>query len=342
MFWSGQGIPNTNTMLIRYSLLFLLTGLLGGFGVDSVRADCVPSSEAIAVGSGVIHYDRAGIGPPLILLHGLFAQKDQWRTVLCILSTAGFDVIAPDLPGFGQSKEYPIAVYDLERQVILLEGFIDALDIEKFSLGGNSMGGAIAALYTGRHPGNVQHLAFIGPPLGLVPWGPRVRQAILQGVNPFIPLDDTQFELEMALLFVRPPEVPDEVRDSLIHDYSTRYRHYQQVWNIINLFDTVLHHIPREPRFDEIPALILWGESDAIYPVAGAELLHKRLSNSRLIILPKTGHLPMMEKPADTGEHLIRFLQVPTGYETPSAESLLSKRPLQLTPRDSDPLVSMP
>jgi pimeloyl-ACP methyl ester carboxylesterase len=326
-------------MLTRYSLLLLFAGLLGGFGVDYVRADCVPGSATIAVGTGVIHYDRAGAGPPLILLHGLFAQKEQWRTVLCILSTAGFDVIVPDLPGFGQSTEYPITVYDLERQVELLEDFVDALDIEKFSLGGNSMGGAIAALYTDRHPDNVQHLAFIGPPLGLVPWGPHVRQVILQGINPFIPLDDTQFELEMALLFVRPPEVPDEVRDPIIHDYSTRYRHYQRVWNIINLFDMVLHHIPREPRFDKIPALILWGESDAIYPVAGAELLHKRLSNSRLVILPETGHLPMMEKPEDTGEHLIRFLRAPTGHETPSVESFMAMPPSPHTevPRSPGP-----
>jgi abhydrolase domain-containing protein 6 len=297
-----------HSVLARIALLLLFAGLLTGIGVEAVAADCDFSSARIHVGEGEIHYDRAGRGYPVVLLHGLFAQKEQWHGVLCDLASAGFDAIAPDLPGFGQSGDYRVSVYDLNRQVNLLDRLTDALGVEKFDLAGNSLGGAIAALYTDRYPGRVHCLAFVGPPLGLEPWGPRVRQAIIQGINPFIPMDISQFDLEMALLFAQPPEVANEDRDSLIRDYVTRNHHYQQVWNIITLFDAVLQDNPGEQLGIDVPVLIIWGESDAIYPVAGAESLHRRLSDSRLITLPETGHLPMMERTAETGELLIRFL----------------------------------
>ena len=313
--------PVFKTLVSRYSLLFrfaillLFAGLLTGFIGEAAEADCDFSPAMVNVGGGEIHYDRAGTGPPVILLHGLFAQKEQWHDVLCNLAAAGFDAVALDLPGFGKSDDYPVTVYDLNRQVELLDNFIEALEIDEFNLAGNSMGGAIAALYAERFPEKVRQLAFIGPPLGLVPWGPHVRLAIIQGINPFIPTDSTQFDLEMALLFAHPPEVTDEVRNSLVREYVTQNHHYQQVWDIINLFDTVLQDPQRKPLLQKTPVLILWGESDSIYPVAGAESLHQRLHNSWLITLPETGHLPMMEKPVMTGRLLVQFLRKPANQE---------------------------
>jgi hypothetical protein len=80
----------------------------------------------------------------------------------------------------------------------------------------------------------------------------------------------------MALMFARPPKVPKNVRESLIRDYVTRNHHYQQVWNIVNLFDTVLYPAAGRVLTFEQPVLILWGESDAIYPIAGAAFLQQQ------------------------------------------------------------------
>ena len=312
-----KGLFPIDLLLTRLAVLLLLTGLLFSFSSRPAKAECDFSQATVNVGGGEIHYDRAGIGQPVILLHGLFAQKEQWQDVLCSLAAAGFDTIALDLPGFGQSEKYPVTVYDLNRQVELLDNFIEVLEIDELNLAGNSMGGAIAALYAEHFPGKVRQLAFVGPPLGLVPWGPRVRQAIIEGVNPFIPTDSAQFELEMALLFAHPPKVADEVRNSLVSDYVTQNHHYQQVWDIINLFNTVLQDSPGGPLLRKTPALILWGASDAIYPVGGAKPLHQRLHNSWLVSLPETGHLPMMEKPVETGKLLIQFLRKPASLEAP-------------------------
>ena len=97
----------------------------------------------------------------------------------------------------------------------------------------------------------------------------------------------------------------------------TRNHHYQQLWNIVNLFDTVLQGVLGEPLGIRVPVLILWGESDAVYPVSGAEPLRKRLAGSRLVTLSETGHLPMVERPTETGKLLVQFLREDTRPGSP-------------------------
>lgn len=303
----------TNGVLRRvraqFPFIWLLALLLWG-GAALADTQVAPLACEIAAGSvpldgGVVHYSRAGQGPTVLLLHGLFAQKEQWHALLCALAAAGFDALAPDLPGFGQSTGFPVTDYDLEHQVDLLHRFIGGLGLHEFALAANSMGGTIAALYVQRHPRGVRRLAFVGPPLGVVDWAPGVRQAIQDGINPFIPIDEDQLDLELRLLFATPPPVPAPVREALIKDYVARNRHYQQVWDSVNLYDRVLDH----PLKVSVPVLILWGESDGIYAVAGAQTLHRRLPGSTRITLPDAGHLPMMERPAETAAVLIPFLR---------------------------------
>ena len=293
------------------SLLALLAWGGPGFADGPLdAAGCSISDSTLDLDGGTIHYSRSGQGSPVLLLHGLFAQKEQWHAVLCALAGQGYDAIAPDLPGFGQSTGFDVAAYDLGAQAERLRGFADGLKIGAFDLVGNSMGGTIAAIYAERFPKDVKHLAFIGPPLGVIAWGPRVRQAIEGGINPFIPVDRTQFDLEMGILFDTPPEVPAEIRDTLIESYTKYNRHYQQVWDIVNLFDTALDKRPLDRPLDaRIPVLILWGEADAVYPVEGAATLQELLPGSRLVKLPRAGHLPMVERPAETASHLIAFLR---------------------------------
>lgn len=293
---------------IRLALLCLALALGGGSAfADSqwAGAGCSIASGSRDLDGGTIHYSRSGTGPRVLLLHGLFGQKEQWHPVLCALAGAGFDAIAPDLPGFGQSGGFQVDAYDLGAQAERLHRFAAALGPGTFDLAGSSMGGTVAAIYTERFPETVRRLAFVGPPLGVIEWGPRVRQAIEQGINPFIPIDRGQFDLEMSLLFAVPPEIPAGLRDALIGGYASRNRHYQQVWDIVNLYDTALD----QPLGIATPVLILWGESDGIYPIDGAPALQARLPGSRLVPLPRAGHLPMLERPAETAARLIAFLK---------------------------------
>ena len=288
-----------------FLILLLFLGLNGYVRADNPNSSCNITSHEVALDGGILYYNMAGTtGPHILLLHGLFAQKEQWNSVLCLLSTAGYAAIAPDLPGYGQSVDFPLADYKLENQVERLRQFISALGIATFDLAGSSMGGAIAALYGRRYPRQVHTLALIGSPLGIVGWSPQVREAIYQGVNPFIPITITEFDLEMSLLFANPPSIPESVKAALVKDYVERNRHYQQVWNIVNLYDTVLEDGP--PLW--IPTLVLWGTDDRIFSTEGADRLRYRFPRGKRVKLPDVGHLPLLENPEATARIYLNFL----------------------------------
>ena len=293
-----------------FLIALLFSGLLSQAYADPRSpTSCTIASNAITLDGGTLYYSAAGNGPQVLLLHGLFAQKEQWNEMLCRLAAAGYTALAPDLPGYGKSVDFPLGDYALEQQVLRLRQFLDALGTARIDLAGNSMGGAIAALYAQRYPQQVRTLAFIGSPLGATDWSLQVKEAIYQGINPFIPIDHAQLDLELRLLFVSPPNVPDTVKDALIRDYVERNRHYQQVWDIVNLYDTLLA-VPLRLR---LPTLILWGQKDAIFAVQGAERLRARLPRSTLVRLPNAGHLPHLENPEETATVYLGFLKSYSG-----------------------------
>lgn len=271
----------------------------------AVSQGCDIATRAVPLDGGALYYNMAGSGPHIVLLHGLFAQKEQWNGVLCLLSAAGYAAIAPDLPGYGASVDFPLAVYKLENQVDLIRQFVDTLGVADFDLAGNSMGGAIAALYARRYPQQVRTLAFIGAPLGIVDWSPQVKEAFYRGVNPFIPVDVQQFDLEMSLLFVDPPPIPESVKEALVKNYSDNNRRYQQIWNIVNLYDTSLYGGSKIRD----PTLIIWGMEDKIFAVEGADRLRHRIVRGKLVKLPDAGHLPLLENAEQTAAILVEFLK---------------------------------
>lgn len=266
---------------------------------------CTIAPLTAHVGNGTLSYSRVGKGRSILLLHGLFASKEQWHTMMCRLSEVGYQVIAPDLPGYGNSSGYTLRDYALLNQTTLLHEWMENLGIKSFDLAGSSMGGAIAHLYAQRYPNQVRSLAFIGSPLGIVHWANSFTQAIFQGINPFIPITTEQFALELSLLFFTPPTIPDSIIAEKVNDYITRNRHYQQVWDIVNLYDDMsCQGVPTQ-----LPTLIIWGKEDKIYNVSGTNRLLKCIAGARAIKLPKAGHLLLMENADEAASIYLGFLQ---------------------------------
>lgn len=292
--------------------LFLVVLVLSGsIGFVSVNRATPASSCAIVslteqVGDGTLSYSQVGNGRRVLLLHGLFADKEQWHTIMCRLSEVGYQAIAPDLPGYGNSKSFTLNDYALENQATLLHELMEKLEINSFDLAGSSMGGAIAWLYDQRYPNQVHSLAFIGSPLGVVDWANSVKAAIFQGINPFIPITKEQFALEIGLLFFTPPPIPDAVVVEKVNDYNIRNRHYQQVWDIVNLYENILcQGVPTQ-----LPTLIIWGKEDKIYDISGANKLQKCIASRPAIQLPKAGHLLLIENADEVAAKYMRFLHV--------------------------------
>ena len=266
---------------------------------------CPLAPKTAAIDGGTISYLEGGKGEPILLLHGLFAQKEQWMEVGCALAIEGFDVIIPDLPGYGASSGYAISTYALESQVKILHHFMKQISSRNFHIAGSSMGGAIAVLFTDEFPNEIKSLAFIGAPMGIIGWSPQVRYAIFDGVNPFIPINKEQFDLEMSLLFLKPPIIDEAVKLKLIKEYVLNNRHYQQTWDIVNFYGTSLDRLPAQ----SVRTIIFWGEHDGIFNISGIEPLKKYFPNSKVYKFSNAAHLLMLEQPNKVVDIYSNFLK---------------------------------
>ena len=265
---------------------------------------CKPSVKSIAIGGVNINYLEIGQGEPILLLHGLFAQKEQWSVLMCSMSLAGFNVIAPDLPGYATSLDFPISVYQLENQAQLMNDMMRALGKTRIHIAGSSMGGTIAAFYARAYPKEIKTLAFIGAPLGIISWSPQMKVAIFSGVNPFIPISLEQFDLEMKLIFYQVPPINAADKLMLVNEYKQNNQHYQQIWDIINFYNRALNSAVVSPP----PTLILWGANDSIFSIEGMQILQARYKYSRAQRMAEAGHLPMLEKPNEVSMLYKAFL----------------------------------
>ena len=130
------------------------------FAADSAQAN--PADAAIASQSAVVdgvklHYLKAGHGPAVILLHGYTQTSRMWRPIMPLLAEK-FTVIAPDLPGIGDS-EIPKNGLDMKSAAISIHGLAKSLGIEKARVVGHDIGLMVAYAYAAQFPAETEKLA---------------------------------------------------------------------------------------------------------------------------------------------------------------------------------------
>lgn len=269
------------------------------------RAAGLVTKEVDVDGHRVVYLD-GGSGPPLVLLHGFGASRDNWTPVAKEL-TRRFRVIAPDLPGYGDSSRRPEAGYSLDEQLARIEAFVRKLGLTRFHLGGNSMGGYLAAHYAARHPAAVTSLWLLAPAGVMSATPSEVMNALAQGANPLLVQSEDDFERVVDLCFVRAPWMPAAFRRVLARRAMADAGFHARLFG--ELFEAPLAFEEALPGL-ATPTLITWGERDRILDVSGARILHALLPASRLALMPDTGHVPMMEKPRETAARFLEFQRV--------------------------------
>lgn len=131
----------------------------------------------MTLGAGEFYYAEYGDpgGTPLLLLHGMPRDSGSWAGVAPELASAGHRVLAPDLRGHGRSARTDS--YSLEEMREDVRQLADVLGLDRFVLGGHSMGGTVATLFAERYPGRLTGLILVDspPPDGSGTWeaGPR-------------------------------------------------------------------------------------------------------------------------------------------------------------------------
>lgn len=250
-----------------------------------------------------IAYLEGGQGRPLLLLHGFGGDKDNWTRVSRYL-TPHYHVIAVDLPGYGDSTRPGLDQVHIADNVRYVGEIAEALQLDRFDLGGSSMGGWIAASYAAAHAERVDSLWLLAP-AGVASAQPSDLARTIQssGRVPLIAQNADEYQQLLDFVFVHRPFVPHAVIKVLGQHAIDNHDFYRQVFGVLG------KEPPLEPQVKNLqtPALIVWGDHDRALDLSGAEILHKLMPRSEVDIMPDIGHLPMIEAPAQAAADYIKF-----------------------------------
>lgn len=258
--------------------------------------------EALVFGEH-IHYQEAGAGPTILLLHGLGDDARIWLAEITPLAVK-YRVIAMDQIGFGRSDK-PLLNYRAETLVDFLDEFMSTLHLGHATIIGNSLGGWVAALLAIQHPQRVEKLVLIdsagmsGLAESLGPGLLRaLRLATVEDLKLLAPLtfyDSRYYEPESVLRKAYADRVAagDSFTVGRIMDSIERHE---------DILDEHLGEIGR-------PTLIIWGREDRLIPLRFGEYLRSAIPGARLITIDHCGHEPQVECPQAFEKALEAFLE---------------------------------
>ena len=258
--------------------------------------------EMIEVGGRRIAYERAGAGPPLVLLHGYVGDgPTTWRRQLDGLCDQ-FTVVAWDAPGAGRSSDPPEA-FGMAGYADCLAGFIDRLGLVRPHVAGLSFGGALALeLYRG-HPAIPRSLILASAYAG---WGgslpadvaaQRLQQALV--LAELSPEEFVGALLPTMFSDATPPEAVDAFGASMLGFHPIGFQAMARA-SAEDLREVL--------ALVKVPTLLVYGDSDVRAPLTVAEDLHAAISGSTLVVLASVGHLCNIEAPEEFNRAVRTFL----------------------------------
>ena len=260
-------------------------------------------------------YLADGQGPPVLLLHGWPLTSWSWRKILAPLADAGFTVIAPDLPGLGESGPAPEG-YEKRTLVEPLRALLRALGHNRINLVGHDMGAPIAYAWARLYPHEVERLAILDVPLNgfgldafakrLHLWHfdffavPHLPEALIAG-------------RERALIeHFYPAYAPGAITAADIDEYARTYSNPDVTAAGLAYYramgaDEAWRRGEAHTQKLAMPVLVLSGEYAGNY--SPYESMAQLATDVRAAIIAGCGHYLAAEKPAETAAHLIKFLE---------------------------------
>lgn len=251
-----------------------------------------------------IAYLDGGSGEPLVMVHGIGADKDNWAQIAPFLRGTG-RLIALDLPGFGESSKPMDADYSIAAQAERLGQFLDALKLPRAHLAGNSMGGAVVLEFAHQHPERVQSLWLLDPAgVGSAKESEMFRAYREDGKLLLFSKTPADFAHVMSLAMSQQPPIPYSVKHELAIAAARNYDLHTRIFRDLT---TELPHLEQDVTGLATPTLIVWGEQDRVLDPSGAEILHRALPNSQIVMMPGVGHMPMLEAPHQAASDYKKF-----------------------------------
>jgi len=268
-----------------------------------------------------IFYREAGNPnkPTILLLHGYPTSSHMFRNLMSDLS-ADYHLLAPDYPGYGQSDQPPMSEFDytFDHMAEIVEGFLQALQVDKFSIYLMDYGAPIGYRIAHKYPEKVQALIVQNGNAydeGLTAFWDPLRKywashSVQDGkaLEPFHSIDGLKWQYlhgvqdsskvspdnwTVDLQHLKRPE-NNEIQLAMFYDYRTNVGHYDD-WQAYF-------------RAYQPPTLIVWGKNDYIFPASGAHPYKRDLKNVDFHLL-NTGHFALEEKGDEIAGYIDQFMK---------------------------------
>ena len=244
------------------------------------------------------NYHEAGKGAPVLLLHGSgpgVSAWTNWKKVLPVLAS-DFRVIAPDMAGFGYTERNPDLAYDIKLWVKHLVAILDALNLDKVSLVGNSFGGSLALAAAARFPDRFDRLVLMGTPCDKFAMTPGLRagwfytpsRENMREAMAHFPYDSALISDEL---------VEDRYQTSMIPGAQEGLR--KLLARPAEEGETILSGMPEAVVANiQHPTLVLHGREDKVIPVEMGLKLGRSMPNAEFHMFGKCGHWVQSERSA--------------------------------------------
>jgi pimeloyl-ACP methyl ester carboxylesterase len=307
-------MKNTRTFRFRAGLcaaLFFLS--LQSIAQSAATASSIASRSG-AVDGGNIHYLTAGRGPAVILLHGYTQTSLMWKPIIPLLAEK-FTVIAPDLPGIGDS-DIPANGLDMKTAAVRVHQLVKSLGVEKARVVGHDIGLMVAYAYATQFPAETEKLVVMDAFLpGVEGWeavynDPNIWHFRFNGPTPEALVQGREriyfsyFWNDLAA--DKTHSLPAAEREAYIAAYSGPGRMHAG-WEYFAAWPQTAKDFAQLAQTKlTIPVLAIGGEKSL------GDALGKQMklvsTNPTIIILKGSGHWIMEERPKETTDALVAFL----------------------------------
>jgi pimeloyl-ACP methyl ester carboxylesterase len=275
---------------------------------------------------------EAGKGPVVVLIHGVAGSRHNWDAVIPRLAER-FTVVAPDLPGHGESAK-PRGDYSLGAYATGLRDLLEFHGHQRATVVGHSLGGGIAMQFAYQFPERCERMVLVasgglGEEVTLL-----LRAATLPGAEWVLPLIAHRRVRDAfravgrhaSWLPVRPSPAFREIGRaySSLTDAGARGAFVHTLRGVMDMQGQRISAMNRLHLAAYLPTLIVWGARDPFIPMSHAYEAHDRIRNARLEIFERSSHFPQVEEPQRFADLLIDFITTtPPGPEITVADRAL-------------------